>query len=109
MGQITAPIAHEIRQPLAAIKMNGNTALRWLTRNSPEIDETRQSIESVVKDANRANDVISRTRSLVTKTMPNREALDINEAIHEVVALTSSEVTKHGVAVKTELRNNLPR
>ena len=108
MGQITASIAHEIRQPLAAIKMNGNTALRWLTKTPPEIDEASQAIESVVKDANRANDVISRTRSLVTKAKPNREAFDINEAIDEVVALTSSEATKHGVVVKMELQNNLP-
>jgi len=60
MGQLTASIAHEIRQPLSAVKMNGNTAFRWLTTDPPEIDEVRQAIESIVKDANRANDVISR-------------------------------------------------
>jgi C4-dicarboxylate-specific signal transduction histidine kinase len=64
MGQLTASIAHEMRQPLSAVKTNGNTALRWLARQPPEIDEARQSIESIVNDANRANDTKLRTHML---------------------------------------------
>jgi PAS domain S-box-containing protein len=109
MGQLTASIAHEIRQPLSAAKMNGNTALRWLTRNPPEVDEAKQSIENVVKDASRANDVISRIHGFVKKVAPSKDALDINEAILEVVALTHAEAAKHGVATSLQLAETLPR
>ena len=109
MGQLTASIAHEIRQPLSAIKVNGNTALRWLTRQPPEICEVWQAIEGIVKDANRANEVISRIHSLVRKAAPSKDALDINEAILEVVALTRAEALKQGVTTQTQLADHLPR
>jgi len=109
MGQLTASIAHEIRQPLSAVKMNGNTAFRWLTTDPPEIDEVRQAIESIVKDANRANDVISRIHSLVRKAAPSKNAFDINEAILEVVALIRAEALKQGVTTQVQLADNLPR
>ena len=109
MGQLTASIAHEIRQPLSALMMNGNTALRWLTTHPPEIDEVRQAIESIVKDANRANDVISRIHGLVRKAAPSKDPFDINEAILEVVALVHAETLKQGVATQTQLADNLPR
>ena len=108
MGQLTASIAHEVRQPLSAVKMNGNTALRWLARDPPEIDEVRQSIENVVLDANRANDVINRIHGLVRKVAPNKDTLDINETILEVVALTRAEAAKHGVVVHKQLEHELP-
>ena len=109
MGQLTASIAHEIRQPLSAVKTSGNTALRWLKRNPPEIDEAKQSIEKVINDVSRANDVISRIHGFVKKVAPSKDNLDINEAILEVAALTRSEAIKHGVAMQMRLANNLPR
>jgi len=109
MGQLTASIAHEIRQPLAAIKMSGNAAFRWLTKNPPEIEETQQSIESIVNEANRAADVISRIHNFVKKAPPSKDAIDINEAILEVVAITRAEVGKHGAAIQMRLAENLPR
>ena len=108
-GQLTASIAHEIRQPLSAVKMNGNTALRWLTSHPPEIDEVQQAIEGIVKDADRANDVISRIHGLVRKAAPSKDALDINEAILEVVSLTRAEAAKQGVTVQIQLADNLSR
>ena len=100
MGQLTASIAHEIRQPLAAAKMNGNTALRWLAKIPPEIDEAKQSIESVVKDADRAADVVSRIHSLVRKAAPSKDTLDINEVVLEVVALVRAEAARPGVTIQ---------
>jgi len=109
MGQLMASIAHEIRQPLSAVKMSGSTALRWLERNPPEIDEAKQSIENVVKDARRANDVISRIQGFVKKVTPSKDTLDINEAILEVTALIRSEAVKHRVAMQMRLADNLPK
>ena len=109
LGQLIASITHEIRQPLAAVKMSGNTALRWLTKNPPEIDEAKQSIENIVKDANRAADVISRIHSLVRKAAPSKDTLDINEAVLEVIGLVRAEATKAGVTIQLQLADNLPR
>ena len=108
MGQLTASIAHEIRQPLAAVRMSGSAALRWLVKDPPEIDEAKQCIENVIKEALRANDVISRIHSLVRKAAPSKDALDINEAILEVVALTRAEAVKHGVTMQMQLADSLP-
>jgi len=83
--------------------------LRWLTKQPPEIDEARQSIETILKDANRAADVISRIHSLVKKATPSKETLDINETILEIVALTRSESVKRGVTVQMRLSDSLPR
>ena len=83
--------------------------MRWLTTHPPEIDEVRQAIERIVKDANRANDVISRIHSLVRKAAPSKSAFNINEAILEVVALIRAEALKQGVTTRTELADNLPR
>ena len=109
MGQLTASIAHEIRQPLSAVKMSGATALRCLTNNPPEIDEARQSIESIVKDISRADDVIGRVHSFAKKDTPKRDTLDINGTILEVIPLTRAEAIKHGVTVQTQLADDLPR
>jgi signal transduction histidine kinase len=89
--------------------MSGNTALRWLSKNPPEIEEAKLSIESIVSDTNRANDVISRIHSLVRKAAPSKDAVDINEAILEVVALSRAEAGKQGVTMQIQLADDLPR
>jgi len=109
MGQLTASIAHEIRQPLAAVAMSGSSALRWLNKDPLEIEEARQAIDSVLKDTNRAANVIGRIHDFVRKVSPSKEALDINEAILEVIALTRSEAAKYGVAIHVNLTDRLPR
>ena len=109
MGQLTASIAHELKQPLAAMMINGNTSLRWLAKNPPELDEVRQSVELMIKDANRATAVIDRIHGLVKKSAPRTDTVDINDAIREVISLIHREATKDSVVIKTQLKKNLAR
>jgi PAS domain S-box-containing protein len=103
MGGLVASIAHEIRQPLAAIVTNAEAGLRWLNRETPDLDETRRTMESIIKDGNRADDVIQGIRALAMKSGPHPTELDINGAIREVLALTRSDLQRHGVVLHTEL------
>jgi len=109
MGQLTASIAHEIRQPLSAIKISGDAALQFLTNSPPDIDEAKESVKSIVEYIIRADDVIGRIHHLAKKGTPKKETLDINEAILEVIPLTRTEATKRGVAVQMRLADDLPR
>jgi PAS domain S-box-containing protein len=106
VGQLTASIAHEVSQPIAATVMNAQTALRWLAVS--DLDEVRQALDRIVRDGNRARDVIGRIRGLIKKAPPRQEALAINEAILEVTALLHGEVVKHDVSVQTQLADGLP-
>jgi two-component system sensor kinase FixL len=76
LGQLSASIAHELKQPLAAIVTGGNAGLRWLKRQPPEIEEAELAVEDIIKDANRASDVIGRIGSLITKNLARKELLD---------------------------------
>ncbi len=109
MGQLTASIAHEVNQPIAAAVTNANAALRWLDARPPELREVRASLECVVKDGARAGDVIGRIRALIKNAPPAKESLDINESLLDVVSLTHAELIKHGVTVHTLLADGLPR
>ena len=109
MGQLTASIAHELRQPLGAALNDGKASLNWLTRHPPEVEEAKLCLEEVIKDVNRASDVIDRIHRLVKKDTLRMEKLDINGAILEVISLIHSEVIKNGVTVGTELAETLPR
>jgi C4-dicarboxylate-specific signal transduction histidine kinase len=103
MGELAASLAHEINQPLAAIVANGDAALRWLNRDNPDLDEARNSLSSIVRDGARAGGVIRGLRALAKKSEPERAKFDINEAIDEVLALTRSELQRHGVVLHTDL------
>ena len=81
MGQLTASIAHEVNQPIAAAVTNAEAALRWLDRHPPDLEEVREALVSIVKDGNRAGDVIGRIRELIKKAPPRKDWVDINEAI----------------------------
>jgi signal transduction histidine kinase len=109
IGQLTASIAHELNQPLAAVATHGGAALRWLARQPPGIDETRRSVEHMIKDAERATHIIGGLRDLTKQNAPRAEVVDLNEAIAEVNALTYSEAVKTGVTVSTRLAPELPR
>jgi len=109
MGQLTASIAHELKQPLAAVVTSGNTISRWLTSYPPEIEKANQSLNRVIKGANRASDVLDRIHCLVKKDLPRTHTLNINHAIIEVMTLIHSEALQNGVTVKTHLADHLPK
>jgi len=108
MGELTASLAHEVNQPIAAAVTDANTCLRWLTRDEPDLEEARQAASRVVKDAARASDIINRTRSLFKKETPQRELVDINDVIREMIVLLRSEATRYSISVQTELSEGLP-
>ncbi len=108
MGQLTASIAHEVNQPIAAVVTNAHAALRWLRAQPPDLEEVRQALDRAVRDGNRAGDVIRRIHALVRKTAPGKDSLEINEAILEVITLTHGELVKNGVSVRTQLAEGLP-
>jgi signal transduction histidine kinase len=108
MGQLTATIAHEVRQPIAATLTNAQAALRWLGAQPPDLEEVRQALGRIVRDAGCAGDVIGRIRALVAKAPPRKDELAINETILEVIALLQGEAARSGVAVRTRLAADLP-
>jgi PAS domain S-box-containing protein len=108
MGQLTASIAHEVNQPIAAAVTNAQAALRWLGARPPDLEEVRQGLDRIVKDVHRAGDVIGRIRELVKKAPLRKDLVDINEAIREVIELTRGEVAKNDVSAQTALEESLP-
>jgi PAS domain S-box-containing protein len=108
MGQLTASIAHEVSQPIAAAVINAQAALRWLSVQTPDLEEIRQCLDHIVKDGIRAGEVIGRIRALIKKAPPRNDRLDLNEAILDVIALTRSEVQRHGVSLQTQLATGVP-
>jgi signal transduction histidine kinase len=108
MGQLTASIAHEVNQPIAAVVTNAQAALRWLNMQPPDSEEVRQALDRIVRNGRRAGDVISRIRALVAKDAPRNDQLDINELVLDVVALTRSELRSSGTSLQTRLANGLP-
>jgi PAS domain S-box-containing protein len=108
MGQLTASIAHEVSQPIAATILNAETGLRWLGSESPDLDEARQAFGEIVRDGNRAAAVLQRIRNLSKKAPPRDERVEINGAIREVIEVTRSEAMKNGVSTQTELVEGLP-
>ena len=107
MGQLTASIAHEVKQPIAATVSNAQAALRWLGRQPPDLEEVRQALAHIVQDGKRAGDVVSRIRDLIKKAPRREDRLDINEAVREVIELTRSEAATNGVSVQSELAGGL--
>jgi C4-dicarboxylate-specific signal transduction histidine kinase len=109
MGQLSASIAHEINQPIAAIIANANAGLRWLGAPRPDLDEVGQALGRIVRDGTRAGEVIGRIRTLVKKVPPRRELfVDINQAIREVIALTQTETQRNAVSLHSRLADDLP-
>ena len=108
MGQLTASIAHEVNQPIAGAVTNAEAALRWLGAQPPDLEEVREALDRIVKDATRAGDVVGRIRELVKKAPSRKEPVDINEAIHEVIEVTRGEADKIGASVQMALAEGLP-
>jgi C4-dicarboxylate-specific signal transduction histidine kinase len=108
LGQLTASIAHEVNQPIAATVTNADAALRWLAHDPPNLEEVRRALEAINKGGKRAGDVTGRIRGLIRKAPPRDDEVEINEAILEVIALTHGEAVKNGVSVQTALAEALP-
>ena len=108
LGEMTASIAHEVNQPLAAVVNAATACLRWLDRGTPDLDETRRAVEWIIKEGNRASEVIRRVRALANKTDIEKAPLDINEVIREVIALVQRELIVHRVSLRMELAPTLP-
>jgi PAS domain S-box-containing protein len=109
VGELAASIAHEINQPLAAIVWNANAALRWLALDPPNLAKAHDSAKLIVRDGDRASQVIARIRALLKKTPPSKTLLEVNEFINEVVALTQTEMVQHSIHLRVVLANDLPK
>ncbi|MNM76607.1 Sensor histidine kinase TmoS [compost metagenome] len=108
MGQLTASISHELKQPIGACAMNASAGLRWLGAVPPNLEEARLAFERINKDARQASDMMSHIRDLFKNAPLQKEGVQINEAIREVISLTRGEVVQHGVAVQMQLAEDLP-
>jgi PAS domain S-box-containing protein len=108
LGELTASIAHEINQPLAAVLANANASLRWLAGNPPNLDETREAIRRLMRDGKRATEIIGRIRALARKALPEPGWLDLNQAIWEITAMLRGELHRNRVSLQTQLATNLP-
>lgn len=108
MGELTASVAHEINQPIAAAVTNANTSVRWLANEIPNIDEAREAAKRAAKDATRAADIINRIRSLFKKGEAQREWVDVNEIIDDMIVLLRSEAIRCNVSIHRELSADLP-
>src|SRR6478672_2056275 len=108
MGQLTASIAHEVKQPITAAVTNAQAALRWMSAEPPDFGEVSEALAGIIRECNRASEVIGRMRALIKKAPPRKDAVSINDAILEVVALTRTEAASNGVLVRTQLAEGLP-
>jgi PAS domain S-box-containing protein len=108
MGELTASLAHEVKQPIAAAITNAKTCLRWLSGDTPNIEEARAAAMRIVKDQTRAAEIISRIRLLFKKDTPLRELVEVNEVIREMIVLLRGETTRYSISVRTELAADLP-
>ena len=105
---VSASIAHEIRQPLAAVIISAQAGLRWLRRPQPEIGEAEEAFESIARDGRRAEEIIGKTRAIYRKGAGERIALDINELVKASLALMRPELERHRVSVHMDLSEGLP-
>jgi PAS domain S-box-containing protein len=109
MGELTASLAHEIKQPISAAMTDAQTCMRWLACERPEVAEAREAASRLVKDATRANEIIGRIGSLFKKHVPMRELIDVNEVIREMIGLMRSEASRHSISIRSELADGLPQ
>jgi signal transduction histidine kinase len=109
MGELTASLAHEIKQPIAAATTDAKTCLRWLGRDEPDVGEAREAASRLIKDVSRASDIIGRIGSLFKKNVPNRELVDVNDVIQEMIALLRGEAVRHSISIHGNLASDLPK
>jgi NO-binding membrane sensor protein with MHYT domain/two-component sensor histidine kinase len=108
MAELTASLAHEVNQPISAAVTNAEACLRWLDGGNPNLEEARAAAIEIVKDGTRAAEIITRIRLLFRKGTPQRELLDVNEIVREMIVLLRSEVARNSISVRTELAADIP-
>lgn len=108
LGEMTASIAHEVNQPLAAVTINGNACLRWLDAQPPNLDEAKRNVASIVRDANRASEIIGLVRSLTKGSAPEKDGLKINEIIFATARLIDKEIQQNQIVLETKLSDDVP-
>jgi len=108
-GELTASIAHEVNQPLGAVVTNAGAALRWLDGEPPNLNEAREALQRIVRDGNRASEVVARIRALLKDGTPIKSQFSLDEIVAEIVALTEAEAQRRQVSVQTRLASNLPQ
>ena len=109
MGELTASLAHEVNQPISAAVTDANTCLRWLMRDPPDLEEAREAASRTIKDATRAAEIVHRVGQLFKKGTEQREWVDVNEVIQEMVVLLRSETARYSISVRTDLAADLPQ
>ena len=108
MGQLSAWIAHDVKQPLVAIVASADAGFRWLAADPPNVGAAQRALERIVRDGHRAAGILDRTRCLVKKTLPLKEAVDINQVIAETLALVRPEAERKGIVILNSLASNMP-
>lgn len=108
VGEMAASLAHEINQPLAAVVTNGNACLRWLGRAQPDLAEAASAVQRIIRDANRASEVVTHTRALLRKPAGDKTPLDVTEVVHETLVVAHAEVVRHRVILRESLALDLP-
>ncbi|MGD0990588.1 MAG: ATP-binding protein, partial [Candidatus Sulfotelmatobacter sp.] len=108
MGELTAALAHEVNQPIAAAVTDAHTCCRWLMRDPPDLAEAREAASRTIKDTTRAAEIISRVRGIFKKGTPERQSVDVNEVIREMVGLLRDEAARYSVSIQTGLDAGLP-
>jgi PAS domain S-box-containing protein len=109
VGELAASLAHEIKQPIAAAVLNAKTCVRWLERDPPDVTEACEAASRTVKDATRASNIVDRVRSLYRRGTPQRELVDLNEIIQEMIVLLYDASNRHSIAIRAELATSLPK
>lgn len=108
MGELTASLAHEVNQPIAAAVTSANSCVRWLAGDVPNLEKARAAADRIVKDGTRAAEIISRIRLLFQKSAPQLESVDVNKVIEEMIVLLRGEATRYSISIRTELAADLP-
>jgi PAS domain S-box-containing protein len=109
LGELAASVSHELRQPIAAAMTDAKTCVRWLKRDQPSVEEATAAAMRIVNDSSRATEIIERLRSLYKKDLPQRELVEVNEIIREMVELLRAEANQYAISIRTDLVADLPR
>jgi PAS domain S-box-containing protein len=109
MGELTASLSHELRQPLTAAIANAHACILWLSREKPDLEEARKATQRIIRDSSVAAEIIDRTRELYQKSPPRRELVDVNEVVGEMLVLLMGEINRYSITVRTELSADLPK